>query len=468
MRYAILLLPVLLFTGSIRAQPYDIVIAGGRVMDPATNLDGMRHIGIRGGKIAAVSTAPLRGRSTIDAKGLVVAPGFIDLHSHGQTPENYRFKARDGVTTALEMEVGVGRVTAWYGEREGKALVNFGATSGDLGARMAVMHDTGVLLPRDEAVKRAATPDEQRQVLDLLRAGLDQGALGIGMGIAYCPLEARAEVLAIFRLAAERKTPIYVHVRNGGPTEPGVVDALQEIVADAAATGAAVHMVHITSSGLREVPLLLSMIAGARQRGLDITTEAYPYTAGMTDLSSAIFDEGWQKRQGGISFGDLQWAATGERLTPESFARYRKQGGFVAVHSIPEDVIGLALANPLVMVASDGIMEEGKGHPRAAGTYARVLGHYVREQHTLGLMDALRRMTLMPADRLGVRAKGRIAVGADADLTAFDAARVIDRATFEKPAQYSEGIQYVMVNGTLVVDKGELVTSVAPGRGVRR
>jgi N-acyl-D-aspartate/D-glutamate deacylase len=140
----------------------------------------------------------------------------------------------------------------------------------------------------------------------------------------------------------------------------------------------------------------------------------------------------------------------------------------VAVHSIPEDVIGLALANPLVMVASDGIMQEGKGHPRAAGTYARVLGHYVREQHTLGLMDALRRMTVMPADRLGIRAKGRIAVGADADLTAFDPARVIDRATFEKPAQYSEGIQYVMVNGTLVVDKGELAPSVAPGRGVRR
>ncbi|HXB73671.1 MAG TPA: amidohydrolase family protein [Candidatus Acidoferrales bacterium] len=467
-RIAPLLFAAVLFATMLPAQQYDIVIAGGRVMDPATNLDGVRHIGIRGGKIAAISATPLRGGTTIDAKGLVVAPGFIDLHSHGQTPENYRFKARDGVTTALEMEVGVTRVTEWYGEREGKALVNFGATSGDLPARMAVMHDTGLLLPRDEAVKRATTPDEQRQVLDRLRAGLDKGALGIGMGIAYCPFETRAEVLAVFRLAAERKTPIYVHVRNGGPTEPGVVDALQEIIADAAASGAAVHMVHITSSGLREVGLLLSMIEGARKRGLDITTEAYPYTAGMTDLSSAIFNEGWQKRQGGISFGDLQWAATGERLTPESFARYRKLGGFVAVHSIPEDVIGLALANPLVMVASDGIMEEGKGHPRAAGTFARVLGRYVRQQHTLGLMDALRRMTVMPADRLGIRTKGRIAVGADADLTAFDAARVTDRATFEKPAQYSEGIPYVMVNGTLVVDKGELAPSALPGRGVRR
>jgi N-acyl-D-aspartate/D-glutamate deacylase len=460
--------PVLLFAAMLDAQSYDIAIANGRVLDPATNLDAVRHIGIRAGKIAAVSTAPLQARTTIDAKGLAVSPGFIDLHSHGQTPENYRFKARDGVTTALEMERGAAPVAPFYQEREGKALINYGATSGDIAARMVVMHDTGTLLPRDQAVKRATTPDEHRQVLDLLRRGLDEGGLGIGMGIAYFPLETRAEVFDIFKLAAERKTPIFVHMRNGGPTEPGVVDALQEMIADAAATGASVHVVHVTSLGLRETGLLLTMIEGARKRGLDITTEAYPYTAGMTDLSSAIFDEGWQQRQGGISFGDLQWAATGERLTPESFARYRKQGGFVAVHSIPEDVVRLALANPLAMVASDGIMEEGKGHPRAAGTYARVLGRYVREQHTLGLMDALRRMTAMPADRLGLRTKGRIAVGADADLTVFDPARVIDRATFEKPAQYSEGIQYVLVNGTLVVNKGELVPNVAPGRGVRK
>ena len=468
MRRAILLLPLLLFTGFVRAQPYDIVIANGRVMDPATNLDAVRHIGIRAGKIAAISQTPLHGRATIEAKGLVVAPGFIDLHSHGQTPENYRFKARDGVTTALEMERGAAPVAEWYREREGKALVNFGATSGDIPARMAVMHDSGTLVPRDAGVKRATTPEERRQILDLLRRGLDEGAPGIGMGIAYFPLETRSEVLDVFQLAAQRKTPVYVHMRNGGPVEPGAIDALQEVIADAAATGASVHVVHITSMGLRETAQLLIMIEGARKRGLDITTEAYPYTAGMTDLGSAIFDEGWQMRQGGIAYGDLQWASTGERLTPESFARYRKLGGMVAIHSIPEDIVRLALANSLVMVASDGIMEEGKGHPRAAGTYARVLGRYVREQHALSLMDALRRMTAMPADRLGIRTKGRIAIGADADLAVFDPARVTDRATFEKPAQYSEGIQYVLVNGTLVVDRGELVPSVAPGRGVRR
>src|SRR5580658_1620569 len=451
---------------AVYGQEYDVVIAHGRVLDPVSGLDAVRYIGIRGAKIAAISETPLQGHTVVDASGLVVAPGFIDLHSHGQTPENYRFKARDGVTTALELEVGVSPLPEWYRAREGQALVNFGATSGHIPARMAVMHDSGKLLPRDAAMG-AATPEQRRQVYDLVRRGLDDGALGIGMGIAYVPLATRAEILELFGLAAQRKKAVYVHIRCGGPVEPGVIDALQEAIADAAATGASLHVVHITSMGLRETSLCLQMIRGARDQGLDVTTEMYPYTAGMTDISSAVFDAGWQAKQGGIGFGDLQWALTGERLTAESFARYRQQGGMVAIHSIPEEVVRLAIADPLTMIASDGILDGGKGHPRAAGTYARVLGRYVREQHALTLMDAVRKMTVMPADRLGVRNKGRVAVGADADITVFDAARVIDRATFENPAQYSEGIEYVLVNGTLVVNGGQLVEGVAPGLAVR-
>jgi dihydroorotase len=468
MRCTLGLLFPLFLACSLGAQQYDLVLANGRVLDPASNLDAVRHVGIRGGKIAAVSPTPLQGRSVVDIGGLVLAPGFIDLHSHGQTPENYRFKAKDGVTTALEMEVGVSPVPEWYRAREGKALINFGASSGHIPARMKAMGDSGAFLPRDAAVTRAASPEERKRIYDLVSRGLDDGALGIGLGIAYVPLTGRDEILDLFRLAAARKTALYIHMRNGGPVEPGVVDALQEVIADSAATGAAAHVVHVTSMALRQTPLCLDMIAGARARGLDITTEAYPYTAGMTDLGSAIFDEGWQGRQGGITFGDLQWAATGERLTPESFARYRKQGGMVAIHSIPEDVVAAAMANPLVMIASDGILNEGKGHPRAAGTFSRVLGRYVREQHALSLMDVVRKMTVMPAGRLGIRGKGRIEVGADADITVFDPARIIDRATFENPAQYSEGVEYVVVNGTLVVNRGQLVEGVYPGRGVRR
>ena len=306
----------IMLAAAAQGQEYDLVLAHGRVLDPGSGLDAVRYVGIRGTKIGAISETVLPGRTVVDVSGLVVAPGFIDLHSHGQTPENYRFKAKDGVTTALELEVGVAPVPEWYRAREGQALINFGATSGHIPARMAVMHDSGTLLPRD-AAKRAATPEERRQTYDLVRRGLDAGALGIGMGIAYVPLATRAEILELFGLAAERKTAVYVHMRNGGPVEPGVIDALQEVIADAAATGASLHVVHITSMGLRETPLCLEMIRGARSRGLDVTTEMYPYTAGMTDLGSAVFDEGWQAKQGGIGFGDLQWALTGERLTAE-------------------------------------------------------------------------------------------------------------------------------------------------------
>src|SRR5262249_31328088 len=375
----------------------------------------------------------------------------------------------DGVTTALEMEVGVNPVAAWYAEREGRALINFGATSGHIPSRMAVMHDGGGLLPRDAAANRAATTEERKKTYELIRQGLDEGGLGIGMGIAYTPKATREEILELFQLAADRHVPVYVHMRNSGPVEPGAIDSLQEMLSNALATGASLHVVHITSMGLRETPVLLRMIEGVRRHSLDVTTEAYPYTAAMTDIASAPFNEGWQARFGELNYGDLQWAQTGERLTAETFARYRKQGGMVVIHAIPEDVVRLAMAESMVMIASDGILENGKGHPRGAGTYARVLGRYVREQHALSLRDALRKMSLMPAQRLGIQSKGRLQVGADADIVVIDPERGIDRATYDNPAaQYSEGIPDVLVGGVLVVRDGKLVTGVVPGRGVRR
>jgi N-acyl-D-aspartate/D-glutamate deacylase len=464
-----LLLPLLCaFSLTAAAQQYDTVISRGRVIDPETKLDVIRDVGIQRGRIAAISEAPLEGRSVVDARGLVVTAGFIDLHQHGQTPENYAFKARDGVTTALEMEIGVSPVDAWYREREGKSLINFGASVGHVPVRMAVFGDSGTFLPRDRAVNPAATPEQLASILSLLRQGLDEGALGIGMGIAYVPGATREEIFRVFELAAARKTPVYVHLRSSGPVEPGGIDALQEVLADAAAAGSCLHVVHIASTELRQTPVALDMIHSAAKHNLDFTTEAYPYTAGMTDLSSAIFSEGWQQRNGGITYKDLQWAATGERLNAESFARYRAQGGMVAIHSIPEEVVRTAMADPDVIVASDGILEAGKGHPRAAGTYARVLGRYVREQHVLSLNDALRKMSLLPAQRLNLSTKGRLQVGADADITVFDPERVSDRATFENPAQYSDGIPYVMVNGVWVVKNSRIEENVFPGRGLRR
>src|SRR5215471_4832884 len=470
-------------SGSFFAQErsFDLVIANGRVMDPESGLDAVRNVGIRDGKIITISTAPLNGRQTIEAKGLVVSPGFIDLHEHGQEPRNYQFQARDGVTTSLELEAGTNDVAKWYAEREGKSLINFGVSIGHIPVRAQVVGhtkgDLGSSITRsteaEAALHREATPDELSEMKALIETGLKQGALAEGMGINYTPGATRWEIIEMFRLAAKYYAPVHVHLRYAGLIEPETgLNAIEEVIAAAAATGSPLHVVHITSMGLRNTPQLIAMVEGARQRGLDVTTECYPYTAGSTGLHTAVFDPGWQARMG-IDYKDVQWAETGERLTAETFEKYRKQGGIVVIHMIPEEAARIAVANPMVMIASDGMPITGaKVHPRGQGTFSRVLGHYVREEKALDLMTALKKMTLMPAQRLEKRApvfkdKGRVCVGADADITVFDANTVIDKATYDEPLQYSEGIRFVLVNGVAVVKDGQLVDAVFPGRPTR-
>lgn len=455
------------------SETYDAVITNGRVMDPESGLDAVRNVGISGGKIRAISSGSLQGKSTIDAKGLVVAPGFIDLHEHGQEPRNYQFQAHDGVTTSLELEVGTDDVDKWYAAREGKTLINFGVSIGHIPVRMRVMKDPGIFLPTGDAAHREATAEELTQIKKEVEKGLHRGALAVGMGINYTAAASHGEIVDLFQLAAKSNASVHVHLRHAGLKEPttGLV-GIEEVIAAAAATGAPLHVVHITSMGLADTPRLIAMVKGAQEHGLDVTTECYPYTAGSTALESAIFDSGWQERQG-ITFKDIQWTETGERLTAETFEKYRKEGGTVVVFSIPEEAARTAIANPIVMIASDGMPITGpKIHPRGQGTFSRVLGHYVREEKALDLMTALRKMTLMPAQRLEKRApvfkdKGRIRVGADADITVFDPERVIDKATYEEPLQYSEGIQFVLVNGVAVVKDGQLVHGVFPGRAAR-
>jgi N-acyl-D-aspartate/D-glutamate deacylase len=451
---------------------YDLVILNGRVIDPESKTDAIRNLGISNGVIRAITSNKLQGRTVIDARGFVVAPGFIDLHQHGQDEENYRFKAMDGVTTALELEVGTGDIDAWYAQREGKSLINYGVSAGHLAARMVAMHEPMKFLPTGDAARRAATDAEIDEMKQRLEQGLKRGAVAVGFGIQYTPNASRWEILEMFRVAARYGASCHVHMRHAGVKEPGSsVQALEEVISAAAITGAPLHVVHIQSTGGPATPKLLQMISEAKARKLDVTTECYPYIAGMTDIKSAIFDEGW-KEVFGIDYKDLQWAATGERLTKETFAEYRKTGGMVAVFSMTEEIVSAAIKSPVTMVASDGILEKGKGHPRTAGTYSRVLGHYVREQGTLSLMDAITKMTLMPAQRLerrvpSMRNKGRIRVGADADLTIFDPQSIIDQSTFQEPAKYAAGIRFVLVNGVLIVKDGELQSNVYPGRPIR-
>ena len=442
---------------------YDLVIANGRVMDPESGLDAVRHLGITAGRIEAVSEEPLKGTRVIDASNHVVAPGFVDLHEHGQQEESYAMMVRDGVTTALELEVGTGDVASWYAAREKGQIVNYGVSVGHIKARMKVLNDPSTdLLPSGVGGTGAVSEAQVAEMEGLLRKGLAEGAVAVGLGSAYTPGATMGEIERMFRVAAAAGASAHIHLRNG-------LAGLDSTIASAAAAGAKLHVVHVNSSAGDDIDAFLAAITAARAKGQDVTTEAYPYGAGMTSIQSALFDD-W-KTWPVERFALHQLVATGERLNRKTFEEARKKGGTVIIHGRSEEQTKASIVSPLSMIASDGFIENGRGHPRTSGSYAKVLGKYVREEKGLTLMDALRKMTLEPAKRLEARVpamanKGRIRVGADADVTIFDPAAVIDRSTYEDATIPSSGIPFVIVGGQTVVDGGQ-VTAARPGRAIR-
>jgi N-acyl-D-aspartate/D-glutamate deacylase len=456
------------------AQQYDLVLEGGRVMDPESGMDAMRNVGIRDGKIVRISSEALSGRRVVHVSGLVVAPGFIDLHQHGQEMESQRVKALDGVTTALELEIGAPDVAQFLKAKEGRSLIHYGTSASHVAARALVFGTPlpgGEILPKSgPATDQPASLERIEAMRERLRSELDAGGLAIGMGIQYSPGATRLEVIDMFRLAAERRVPVYTHVRSSSRSDPGSsIESVGEVIGASAISGAPLHIVHLNSSCLRDALECLSMVEGARARGLDVTTEAYPYIAGMTFINSALFDPGWQEKEGGISYGDLVLPNTGEHLTKERFEELHNSSSprTVLIFSNTQEVLDKVIPHSLVMIASDGF----QGHPRNAGTYARVLAQYVRDKGTITLMDALRKMSLLPAEMLerstpAARKKGRLQEGADADIVVFDAATIGDRSTFAKPMEPSVGVRYLVVGGTVVVDEGKIMPDVFPGRAL--
>src|SRR5262252_1772555 len=454
-------------------QQYDLVLEGGRVMDPETNLDAVRNVGIRGGKIARISREPLSGGRVIKVHGLVVAPGFIDLHQHGQDLASQRVKAFDGVTTALEMEIGVPDVAQFMKSKEGHSLIHFGTTASHVAARSLIFVTPlpeGTILPKSgPATDQPATPEQIETIEQRLRNEFDAGALGLGMGIQYTPGATRLEVIDMFRTAAERKLPVYTHMRSFGRIEPGsAIEGVEEVIGAAAISGAPLHIVHVNSTCLRDTFECLSMIAGARARGLDVTTEAYPYIAGMTAINSALFNPGWKERLG-IDYSDLVIPDTGEHLTKERFDELHTSGTqkWVLVFANTQEMVDKTIPNSLIMIASDG----AEGHPRNAGTYSRILAQYVREKKVLTWMDALGKMTLMPAQMLehstpAAHQKGRLQEGADADIVVFDPNTIADRSTFAKPMEPSVGVHELLVGGTVLIDDGKMMPNVYPGKAI--
>lgn len=448
-----------------RAPEYDLVLLNGRVMDPASGLDAIRSLGIVGDSIAAVSEQPLQGRDTLDARGMVVAPGFIDLHQHAQDTAAYRVEVLDGTTTTFELEEGTADVDPWYDERAGKSLINHGVSIGHNKVREKVMRERGISAAPGPGKTSVGTESEVAAIVAAMDSGFRRGAVAAGMLIRDAT---PWEILEVFRVAATHGAAVHAHLR--GVPEPYYYLDIAEVIGASAATGAGAHVVHIQSSMQEDTPRVLALIRGARARGLDITTEVYPYTAAMYEISEAAEDgwETWPEK----NFERFEWPLTGERLTRRSFARYRAIGGLIVHHNNTEEVVTTAVADSLTMIASDGILSASAAHPRVAGTFARVLGRYVRELGTLTLMDALRKMTIEPARRMerrvpGMAAKGRLQVGADADIVLFDPTTIIDRATYREPTLPPLGLRDVVVNGVVVVRNGVVRPGVFPGHPIR-
>ena len=472
-----------LTNGQSISTDYDIILIGGRVIDPETKLDAIKNVGIIQNRIAQISSEPLKGKQTINATGLVVAPGFIDLHVHGRTNKEQEYQLHDGLTTALELEWGIENLKEWYASRRSKALINYGASvnwpyerfktidqykesvsqlyqvsvkgeSGIEGLTNAILH------AKDQVLSQSQID----QTLTNIKTSLTEGGIGIGVPIGYLPKTNPNEMYQVFQLAGEMNALVFTHVR-----EPNII-SIQEVIADAALTKAPLHIVHINSMALGNIQLSLDMVNAAQTKGLDITTELYSYTAASTTLQSAMFADGWQDRLS-ISYGDLQWVATGERLTKDTFEKYRKEGGVVIMHMMKPEWIKTGIAARGVMIASDGMPYAPLAHPRTAGTFSRVLGKYVREEKVLDLNTAIEKMTLLPAKRLEgispmMRFKGRIQIGADADITIFNPDSIRDKATFEKGLAFSEGVEYVIVNGTVVLKNGKTVNNTFPGQPI--
>jgi len=461
---------------------YDIVLIGGRVMDPETKLDAIKNVGISNNRIAQISSEQLKGKQTINAKGLVVAPGFIDLHVHGRTNQEQEYQLHDGLTTALELEWGIENLKEWYATRQSKALINYGASvcwpyerfktiikykdavnklyETSIKGESSIEKLTNTILP---AATEQLTAEEMKKTLGNIKSSLAEGGIGIGIPVGYLPKTNPKEMYMVFQLAGQLNVLVFTHVRN-----PDII-SIQEVITDATLTNTPLHIVHINSMALGNIQLGLDMVKAAQKRGLDITTELYSYTAASTTLQSAMFSDGWQDRLG-INYGDLQWA-TGERLTKETFDAYRKTGGIVIMHMMKPEWIKTGIAEPGVMIASDGMPYAKLAHPRTGGTFSRVLGKYVREEKVIDLMTAIEKMTLLPAKRLEniapmMRFKGRIQIGADADITIFNPNTIIDKGTFENGPTFSEGIEYVIVNGVFALRNGKTLDNVFPGQPI--
>jgi hypothetical protein len=491
----------------------ELALVGGRVIDPERGLDEIADVGVAGGRITGVGPGLGPAREYLDCTGLVVCPGFIDLHSHAQSLSGARFQVLDGVTTALDLECGVLDVRRWRDRavHEGRPL-NFGYAASWVMARALVQgspifsasrYETGFAAfqamsadPTQPPTQGRGVDDGQRrEVLDLLEREIADGALAVGAMLGYVPGSDLGELRELAALSARLGCPTVVHSRSSATVGPvTALDAVTELITIAERTGAHVHLCHVNSTSSSWLPQIIEAIDVARSRGVHITTEVYPYELGSTVIGAAFLTVEELAREC-RSPSSLTYLPSGESIADAARLeelRATDPGGLVLTTTYDlSDVtearmFDQALAIPHAAFASDAMPATGMrgdrdawpvspdsfAHPRSAGCFSRVLGTLVRERGLLSLPDAVRRCTLVPAQVLGesapaMRRKGRLSAGADADVTVFDPAGIADRATY-RALLPSDGVRHVLVAGTPVVRDGRLLPDARPGRPITR
>jgi dihydroorotase-like cyclic amidohydrolase len=482
---------------------HELVLGGGRLIDPESGLDGVRNVGIDAGRVTAIATEQLEGDVEVDVGGSVVAPGFVDLHSHAQTLAGRRLQACDGVTTALDLEAGRSPIALAYAEEARRGSpINYGFSASWAAIRMQVVgglalgsEPDGILRALgNQKWQTSATNAQVSSILSALENDLAAGGLGIGLLMGYAPGVDPSEYTAVAQLAADAGVPTFTHCRQLVELSPDTkIDGAEEIVRAAATTGAHMHQCHINSSASGHIDRVLALVERCRSEGGRVTIEAYPYGSGATAIGASFLSPEAMASHG-LAPTSLTYLATGERVADVGRLvelRLSDPGGIVVMDFLdesiaaerallrrslePEHAIVASDAMPLVRAYGDGDPAQWPlpagfvTHPRTAGCFSRAMRLWREEGQPL--IEAVRRCTLLPADVLApstpaMRSKGRLRQGADADIVVFDEGEITDQATYQDSTRPSRGIRHVLVGGALVVTDGSLVLAALPGRPV--
>ncbi len=450
------------------------LIKNGLVIDPANRVQSVLNVLVEDGKISAVTGAAPEADCVVDAAGKAVVPGFVDIHMHEDpvTPDGMIYADGEKSIFNCMLRMGVTTVAAGQcGENAcapGKYLDIIDRDGAPVNVAMFAGH--GFLRAQAGGTdKYAHVSDDVLRAMEHSAANeLDNGCLGISFGIRYVPGIDEEELTRVAAVCRARNGIIAAHVRDDAAA---ITASAKEFLEVGRRNGLSTEVSHIGSmGGFGQMPELLSLVDAYRMDGLDVSCDCYPYTAFSTSIGSTTYDDGWLERYncGYDAVEICEGEFRGQRCTEEIFKKVRAENPrcLTVCYVMLERDIDLALAHPNVMLGSDGIMNGGQGHPRAAGAFPRLFAQYARTGK-ISIFEAVRMTTQMPADKLGLKNKGRLSVGADADIVIFDPEKIQDNATFANPTAAPSGIDSVWIGGRLAA-KDCRVVNPRLGRSVRR